>query len=43
MGRGGGWGGGRRAGEALAALAHYLHGAYVTDVDILLKQRWANC
>jgi hypothetical protein len=32
-----------RAGDALAVLAHYLHGAYVTDVDILLKQRWANC
>jgi hypothetical protein len=32
-----------RAGEALAVLIHYLQGAYVTDVDILLKQRWANC
>jgi hypothetical protein len=32
-----------RAGEALVLLTHYLQGAYVTDVDILLKQRWANC
>ena len=32
-GKGGG------AGEVLAVHAHYLHGAYATDVDILLKQR----
>ena len=33
VGRGGGV---MRPGEALATLAHYLHGAYVTGVDILL-------
>ena len=38
-----GKGGVRWAGEAFAEFAHYLHGAYVTGVDILLKQRWANC